>query len=611
MRLLSIMTGIAAMNLLAPGSAMADEVPAARTPVQLSAIAPWPGADVNDPDAFRFVIVSDATGGEIPGQWAKAVDQINLLRPDFVIAVGDLIEGYTEDVDELNRQWDAFEAEMRRLDAPFFPCTGNHDVSNAVMHRLYVERLGVSGQSWYSFNYRGCHFLVLDPSVYDYVPDTQAAQIAFVESDLHAAKDAQHTFIFKHFPRPGWGGPFWSQIRDVLNPAKTTVFTGHWHSHAYFEQDAFPTYILGPTAGPSGELGPPVGDIRQLTLVTVSRGKPTVTVVPVNQLRAGDYVLLDFAQAVTAAVSAAQVRAIPTDDGWLVEITQPNPAPVPVALTLTWQAEGYEIDPPSAALAVSPAGQGQVEFALKRLRDDAPRPVVTKSHALTTPTGEPVEHEARYELPLTLDLPRVTGVTIDGELADWAGVQPLNVAGETRVANDAYGWDGDSDLSFDVRLATDGEHLLLAVNVTDDVVAAEGLDYPWHSDAVELFWDVRPTFKRDGAHGEGTGHAVFVIQADGVAPKMHFGGAMRDRENPDGFETAVTRRPGGYVFELSVPLATLGAAGPIEAGDRLAFDIAVRDRDRIIGLGPITRMVLSSRDDGHAHTGQYAICKVE
>ena len=41
------------------------------TPTDLSRIAGWRGAAPNSPDTFRFVILSDRTGGHIPGLWAQ------------------------------------------------------------------------------------------------------------------------------------------------------------------------------------------------------------------------------------------------------------------------------------------------------------------------------------------------------------------------------------------------------------------------------------------------------------------------------------------------------------------------------------------------------------
>ncbi len=84
-------------------------LPALTTAAQSAPGAASPESEI-DPDAFRFAIVADLTGGERPGVFADAVGKLNMLQPEFVMSVGDLIEGYTGDEAELVRQWEAFEA---------------------------------------------------------------------------------------------------------------------------------------------------------------------------------------------------------------------------------------------------------------------------------------------------------------------------------------------------------------------------------------------------------------------------------------------------------------------------------------------------------------------
>ncbi|TFG92422.1 MAG: metallophosphoesterase, partial [Myxococcales bacterium] len=42
-------------------------------------------------------MVTDRTGGPRDGIFESAMPRINLVRPEFVVSVGDLIEGYTDD----------------------------------------------------------------------------------------------------------------------------------------------------------------------------------------------------------------------------------------------------------------------------------------------------------------------------------------------------------------------------------------------------------------------------------------------------------------------------------------------------------------------------------
>ena len=104
--------------------------------------APWSSLDFNtSPDQFQFVIVSDRTGGHRPGVFSEAMRKINLLQPEFVLSVGDLIDGYTEDMAELLRQWSEFDSFIDLLEVPFFFVPGNHDITNKVMQDLWKERI--------------------------------------------------------------------------------------------------------------------------------------------------------------------------------------------------------------------------------------------------------------------------------------------------------------------------------------------------------------------------------------------------------------------------------------------------------------------------------------
>jgi len=47
----------------------------------------------DDPANFSFAIVGDRTGGPRPGVFSTAVQKLNLLKPTFVMSLGDLIAG--------------------------------------------------------------------------------------------------------------------------------------------------------------------------------------------------------------------------------------------------------------------------------------------------------------------------------------------------------------------------------------------------------------------------------------------------------------------------------------------------------------------------------------
>ena len=95
----------------------------------------------NDPHNFQFAVISDNTGGMRPGIVEIAVDKLNLMQPEFVMSVGDLIEGYTEDLDRLVFEWDEFDAKIEPLDMRFFYVPGNHDMTNDVILIMHEVKL--------------------------------------------------------------------------------------------------------------------------------------------------------------------------------------------------------------------------------------------------------------------------------------------------------------------------------------------------------------------------------------------------------------------------------------------------------------------------------------
>src|SRR5262249_10357176 len=139
-----LLIGIGGLGVLLTAAALGRSIPfgpgePAAAPglrVQVEARNPWNHLKVNNkPDTFRFAIVTDRTGGVRPGVFERAVEQLNWLQPEFVVCVGDLIQGGTQDTQKVERQWREFDGFVGKLEMPFFYLPGNHDISNPVMDR--------------------------------------------------------------------------------------------------------------------------------------------------------------------------------------------------------------------------------------------------------------------------------------------------------------------------------------------------------------------------------------------------------------------------------------------------------------------------------------------
>ena len=199
----------------------------------------------NDPNNFRFAIVADRTGEHRPGVFADAVKKLNLLNPEFVISIGDLIEGYSEDETELNRQWNEFDSLVNKLQMPFFYLAGNHDIDNAVTARIWQKRFG---PSYYHFVYRNVLFLCLNTEDTEpgYITDEQ---FEYFEKVIKANGNVRWILVFMH--KPLWSNAEtvedWRKVTSLLGARQYTVFAGHRHTYAKSVYSGKRYYILATT----------------------------------------------------------------------------------------------------------------------------------------------------------------------------------------------------------------------------------------------------------------------------------------------------------------------------------------------------------------------------
>lgn len=212
---------------------------------------PWTHLNLyNNPDNFQFAIVADRTGGHRPGVFVSAVKKLNLLKPEFVMSIGDLIKGSTEDEAELNRQWNEFDGFVNELQMPFFYVPGNHDISNEVMAKKWQQRFG---KSYYHFACRDVLFLCLNTE------DTQRRcisnkQIEYFKKVLKANRNVRWTLVFMH--QPVWKNEVlenWQRFESLLAGRPYTVFAGHFHEYSKSVRKGRRYYVLATTGGTGGD----------------------------------------------------------------------------------------------------------------------------------------------------------------------------------------------------------------------------------------------------------------------------------------------------------------------------------------------------------------------
>ncbi len=262
----------AALALSRPGAQTSD------TQIQVEERNPWTHLQFNnDPAEFRFAIVSDRTGGHRARIFSQAVEQLNLLQPEFVLSVGDLIEGYTEKDEQLTAEWKEFQGYVSKLQMPFFYVPGNHDFSNLAMGKLWKEKFG---RAYYSFSYRGVLFLILNS---DDPPGKGGLigeeQVEFVKKTLAGASDSRWTFVFLH--KPLWAMKNldkngWLEVEKALGTRPATVFAGHIHHYQKFTRNGRDYYQLATTGGDSKMRGVPYGEFDHVVWITMKKSGPVM-----------------------------------------------------------------------------------------------------------------------------------------------------------------------------------------------------------------------------------------------------------------------------------------------------------------------------------------------
>lgn len=575
-----------------------------RTPGAEGAARPWTGRGALDhPRDFRFVVVSDRTGGHREGVFASAMPRINLVAPDFVVSVGDFIEGYSDDTTTLNAEWSEVERHVGRLRMPFFYTVGNHDMSNETMAREWQHRFG---PSYYSFVVQDVHFLVLNSELFGMVHDprhpvpgpwTQSDQLEFARATLAEHANARWTFVLVH--QPLWDGrngvhPDWEKIEAMLGDRPFTVFAGHTHDYTQHVRRGRQYITLATTGGASGLRGIPFGEFDHIAHVSMTDDGPVIA----NLMLDGIHGTAVRTEAVRAAVRGLEgvlriarlVGSGPQFRDGIAHITVSNPGTAPVRVIGRLEA-GRDIAPLVDRIERTVPGGGVAEIAVPYQTPDGSVPYERIAPAsiewtLSTRVGDvPVEIARVSSIHPERDFPIQAApgaITVDGRLDDWERL-PFVVQEPGAVAGHAPR-DGAADSSFRFGLATGDHDLYVAVEVRDDSLVAGPDRTAREQDHVALSIDARPdperSANRDRYEALSTGGFRKLIQATiplGEAKDDPILALFGIREIA-GTAQAARRTANGYAVEFSVPLSRLDEIRGAP-WDALRMNVAVTDYD--------------------------------
>ena len=543
---------------------------------------PWTSLQLNnDSDQFQFAIVTDRTGGHRPGVFLDGIQKLNLLQPEFVMSVGDLIEGYTEDLDELNRQWKEFNGFIDALDMPFFYTPGNHDITNKTMEELYLKKYG---KTYYHFVYKDVLFLSLN-SEDQYKGAGRGTistpQYEYIKKTLDTYDSVKWTLVFMHQPLWNQESPErWPDVEKLLSDRKHTVFVGHVHHYAKYDRNNGKYFTLGTTGGGSSLRGPQMGEFDHVTWVTMTENGPILANLQLEGIwdenvsteKTRDYAL-GLIRSNPVQIEPLFVDAdAPFQEGSIqLKITNDQDIPMHIQLkeSFSWDLKGgfdqqkLEIAPNSVELV-------QLNLEAKKAKPAnslKPMKIKVGMHyegegipGFEVPMSYYVKPEAKYQLKKT-----TAAIQVDGQLTDWTSL-PYEMGG-----------DNLEDGSAKFNLAYDDNFIYIAAEVMDDQLDTDPNSAIWNQDYIGFVLNADPTLKSAMDRGNGWyRESIFSLQAPSKGDQASI--SNNDEVLPEGSKSICLKTEKGYILETAIPMKYIKEKQG-ENWKSIRFNMVLQDKD--------------------------------
>ena len=547
------------------GSAQADEllIDTAGT------VHPWNHLQINNnPGIFQFAVIADRTGGQRPGIFREAMKKLSLLHPDFIISVGDVIEGYTTDREQIYNEWKEVNSLIDSLEIPFFYIPGNHDFTDNTTAVIWNE---LYGRGYYHFVYRDVLFLFLNTE--ETLHGTESAgigkpQYKYISKILADYPDVRWTMVFMH--RPLWlsdNSLDWKDLELLLSERRHTVFAGHQHRYIRYERNNGMYYILATTGGISQLRGINFGEFDHVVWITMTNGGPAIANLLLQGILEENIVTEDLQELLTC--QPVKIEPLFTPDGQFKKEDTINVRIINDKNLPMWAAFKFDMHPVvvpeiiELQKLIEPNSVEVVDIPMIITRPVSisnTKPLILYGKFLFRPgIGRDIEISSVYGLlPVKPEYCSFAekAVQIDGNLSEWTGF-PYKGNSRSVITGNRDGYTGDFDGSYEFAVSYDDAYLYVGLSVWDDEVITDSDKSMQSCDMVRLFLDARPAPESANNHGQENYNDYlfldFSLTASGEdEPVLHQKEGLPEKLRISGRETV----PGAEV-EIAIPIEYL------------------------------------------------------
>jgi len=513
---------------------------------------------------IRFAVIGDRTGGHEPGIHGEIMMEIERMKPDFVVGVGDMIEGYTGDIGTIEEEWKQYAALAGSLSMPFYKVPGNHDIWDSTAAEVYRRRIG---EPYYSFDAGPIHFVTLDTGRWATVTSFPQEQVDWLKSDLEENRDAEHTVVIHHIPY--WvetvakGKP--DPLHDIfVANGVDAVFTGHYHVYFSGRYDG----IVYTGVGSSGGGCDPglTGLEYHFVWVTVDNDGISIAPIKMGSVLPWDEVTAETfnlaAEIAEEAVSIEKIRvgrAISVERGETAVTVENYSADSTLIGTLEWEEQGaWTVRPKRLPIEIAPGASHRVEFKVETPGPLYPVPVLSMEYPMENLKG--IDIEAPLGLIRTAYAVRAeTAPKIDGRLTE--------TVWENRVTS-LYTGDGFTETadSTSFSFAWDETNLYVGAVCVEQDMASLAATFQQHDGAIYGEDCVGFFFQPNVPDGP-----VYQIYFNPLGTAFDQKILVEEGRSSDVdpawngiYDVSVSRGPDRWVFEARIPLDQLDTQGQYE-----------------------------------------------